>query len=109
MVAGGSAILVRGLTEGLDGRIIGAAMAEETVRVISYAGGRGEESPRSFYLDGARIEVEEVLRSWIGEKKEGKCRRRFFRVRGSDGAEHLLSCDERLGTWFLSRDDPRTS
>lgn len=75
-------------------------MRDEPVRVIAYAGGRGEESPRAFFPGEERVEVAEILDSWVGERQGGRERRRFFRVKGSDGFEHLLSYDEELKVWF---------
>lgn len=75
-------------------------MKEEPVRVIAYAGGRGEESPRAFFPGEERVEVAEILESWIGEGQDERERRRFFRVKGSDGCEHLLSFDDTLKVWF---------
>jgi len=75
-------------------------MGDEPIRVEAYAGGRGEERPRAFFLGEERVEVEEVLRAWIGEEGKGRERKRFFRVRGDDGGEHLLSWDEKLKAWF---------
>ena len=35
------------------------------VRVECYAGHRGEETPRALAFDGRRVEVAEVLDSWL--------------------------------------------
>ena len=47
-------------------------MRDEPVRVIAYAGGRGEESPRAFFPGEVRVEVAEILDSWIGEGQGGR-------------------------------------
>jgi hypothetical protein len=83
-------------------------MGDEPVRVIAYAGGRGEERPRAFFLGEKMVEVETVVRAWIEEEGEGRERKRFFRVKGDDGAGHLLYYDERLRAWFLSPGDSPT-
>ena len=75
-------------------------MAERPVRVIAYAGGRGEERPRTFFLGDERLEVEEVMRAWVEEGMGGEGRRRSFRVRASDGREHLIFYHEKLKAWF---------
>lgn len=82
-------------------------MGDEPVRVIAYAGGRGEESPRAFFRGEERVEVKEVLRAWVGEEHGGRERRRFFRVRGSDGREHLLFYDEGLKVWMYRAEQDR--
>jgi hypothetical protein len=83
-------------------------MTDEPVRVIAYAGGRGEERPRAFFLGEEEVKIVRVVRAWIGEEGEGRERKRFFRVKGDDGAGHLLYYDERLRVWFLSPGDPPT-
>ncbi|MFC1657732.1 hypothetical protein ACFL2P_04110 [Candidatus Moduliflexota bacterium] len=75
-------------------------MKDRKVTVIAYAGSRGEESPRAFFRGGERVEVEKVLRAWVGEEEGNRERRRFFRVKGSDGGEYLLFYDEGMGEWF---------
>jgi hypothetical protein len=81
-------------------------MRDEPIRVICYAGGREEERPRAFLRGGARVDIERIIRAWIGEEGETRERRRFFQVRAADGKFYLLSFDESLGTWFLSSGDP---
>ena len=84
-------------------------MADEPVRVTAYAGGRGEEAPRAFFLDDERIEVEEILRTWIEEERGGRETKRCFEVRDRDSREHLLCYDEKLKVWLrrTGRKDPR--
>ena len=72
------------------------------IEVSCYAGHRGDEKPRSFLLEGERIEVVSIIREWIEESGDGRARRRFFRIRGSDGFEHTLSRDEETSSWFLA-------
>jgi hypothetical protein len=72
----------------------------ERVRVIAYAGHRGEELPRAFFAEEERIEVASVLGAWVEEQAETKVRLRYFLVEGSDGKRHLLSYDEELAMWF---------
>jgi hypothetical protein len=75
---------------------------EQRINVVSYAGYRGEERPRRFRIDDEPIDVVEVLRSWIVEEKESGKRKRFFKVRGSDGYIHTMYYDESGDEWFLS-------
>ena len=76
-------------------------MRDEPVRVEAYAGGRGGERPLRFLLDEEWVEAVELLRSWIEEERDGRERRRFFEVRGSDGGTHLLYFDEKMKAWFI--------
>jgi hypothetical protein len=77
------------------------------ITVTSHAGYRGEESPRSFALDLRKIDITEIRSRWTGQDAEGKNRRRFFRVLGSDGTVHLLSCDATSGEWYLEEPPAR--
>lgn len=74
----------------------------ERIEVISYSGYRGEESPRLFIIHGESIEVRKILKMWVEEGYETRERKRFFRVRGSDGYEHTIYYDEKAMEWFLS-------
>ncbi len=75
-------------------------MFEEKIEVIAYSGYRGEETPRMILLLGERIEVMEVLRHWIEEESEDRSRKRFFKIKGSDRAVHLIYYDEKVMEWF---------
>jgi len=63
------------------------------VRVDCYAGYRGEETPRRFYLEKRRIEVAEVLDRWLAPDH------RYFKLRGDDGAVYILRHDVTSGHW----------
>jgi len=78
-------------------------MREERIEVTAYAGYRGEESPRVFLLDGARIEVRKVLEQWTEEAADTRERRRCFTVKGSDFRTHTLCYDEGLMAWLHIR------
>jgi hypothetical protein len=75
---------------------------EERIEVVAYSGYRGEETPTAIVLRGERIEVIEILKQWIEEKSEDRSRRRFFKIKGSDGAFHRIYYDEKLTEWFLA-------
>ncbi len=72
----------------------------EQITVIPYAGYRGDEAPRAFFLDNVRIDVASVLESRIEETAETRVRLRIFVVKGSDGRTHTLAHDEELNLWF---------
>jgi hypothetical protein len=65
----------------------------DVIRVECYAGYRGEQEPRRFHVTGSTVEVVEIVDRWQGPDH------RSFRVRGSDGAVHLLRHDEVSGFW----------
>jgi hypothetical protein len=76
-------------------------MAEEKIKVTAYAGSRGSEKPMSFVLRNDRIEVIQIQERWIEERLESRSRRRFFKVRGSDGYTHKIFYDETIKEWFV--------
>jgi hypothetical protein len=51
-------------------------------------------------LHNERIEVVEILSGWMEEGLEDRERKRFFRVKGSDGKIHKIYYDERAMEWF---------
>ncbi len=75
-------------------------MPEEKIEVIAYSGARGEETPRSFVFRGDHVEVNQVLDMWIEEGLE-RSRKRFFRLKGSDGYVHKIYFDEAALEWFI--------
>ncbi len=79
--------------------------AEEKIKVIAYSGYRGEETPRSLILHNEKIEVLVILNMWIEEGLEDRERKRFFRVKGSDGKTHKIYYDEKAMEWFFRIED----
>jgi hypothetical protein len=73
---------------------------DEGLRVECYAGYRGEETPRRFYLGTRAVEVAEVVDRWIAPDH------RYFKVRGSDGGVYILR--ETSGRWDLTLYDSDT-
>lgn len=72
-------------------------MAETTIsiQVSCYAGYRGEERPSAFFLKGRRLEVNEVLDSWLAPDH------RYFKVRADDKDEYILRHDVVADKWEL--------
>ncbi len=77
-------------------------MQDKKIKVISYSGYKGEERPRSFVINGEKIEVIEMLGMWIEERQDKSQRKRFFKIKGSDGYIHTLYYNEKLMDWFLT-------
>ncbi len=74
----------------------------DKLRVECYAGYRGEETPRRFYLGQRCIEVAAVIDRWLAIDH------RYFKVRGDDGDLYLLRHGTAMGEWQLilyDRDD----
>lgn len=67
-----------------------------TIRVECYAGHRGEETPRRFYLGHQPVGVAEVLDRWLSP------RHRYFKCRGADDAIYILRHDVSAGRWELT-------
>ena len=65
------------------------------IRVECYAGYRGEQEPRAFWLGERRITVVEILDRWIAPDH------RYFRVKADDGHVYVLRSDEVKGEWTL--------
>jgi hypothetical protein len=69
---------------------------ELTLRVECYAGHRGEQEPRAFYIGERRVAVAEVLDRWLAPDH------RYFKVRGNDGATYILRHENAGDRWELT-------
>ncbi len=77
-------------------------MRLERIDVITYYGSKHEERPVTFIFHGLRIDVLEIVDRWIEENHADRARKRFFRVRGSDGNSHRLCYDVGDGEWYYA-------
>lgn len=77
-------------------------MHTERIDVISYAGRKGDERPVTFILRGLRIDIVEILDRWIEEGFKDRGRKRYFRVKGSDGNTHRIYYDEDILEWYYA-------
>ncbi len=77
-------------------------MSKKTINVIAYSGYRANESPRTFFIDGERIDVIKVLSTWIEEEVSARDRRRYFAVIGSDKKKYLLYYDGDSMEWYCN-------
>ncbi len=75
-------------------------MPDQRIEVIVYSGYRDEETPRAFILQNEKIEVVEILDMWIEEGFVNRVRKRFFKIKGSDGYIHKIYCDSKTMEWF---------
>ena len=73
----------------------GKVMHAPHVTVESYAGYKGEETPRAFVVDGIRLHVLDILRRWYSETHG------YFRVRADDQYRYVLRHDLDRGDWEL--------
>ncbi len=65
------------------------------IRVECYAGFRGEQEPRAFWLGERRFEVAAIADRWIAPGQ------RWFKVAADDGYRYILRFDEASGDWEL--------
>ncbi len=66
------------------------------IRVECYAGYRGEQEPRAFWLGVRRLEVRAVLDRWVAPSQ------RWFKVDAGDGNLYVLRHDEASGNWEIA-------
>ncbi len=76
-------------------------MPDKQIQVTAYSGYRGEESPRSFMVEGKRVEVRKVIARWFEEDEATGERNRYFRVKGDDFRVRVLRYRERDGIWLM--------
>jgi hypothetical protein len=74
---------------------------DQPIRVLAYAGGRGDERPRGIWRGESAVAVTDVLWGWIEAGADpGGGYRRWFRVRLATSEEMTLYYDEALEGWF---------
>lgn len=87
------------------GEDAGAGSAgEETGKPIvvhSYAGFKSDERPRSFELEGRKLTILAVKKTWQEESAAGRRRKTFFRVHAHDGRTYEIALDQGSGQWSL--------
>lgn len=66
------------------------------LRVICYAGYRGEETPRRFFMGERRVEVKEIVDRWLAPDH------RYFKLIGDDGGIYILRHDTQFDHWELT-------
>jgi len=71
------------------------------ITVHSYSGFKQDEKPRAFELDGKRITVLSVKKTWQEESARGRHRKTFFRVHAHNGRTYDIALDSGTGEWTL--------
>ena len=69
---------------------------DEGLRVVCYAGYRGEQEPRQFFVGKRSVQVMDVIDRWTAPDH------RYFKCRGSDGDVYILRHDVATGRWELT-------
>jgi hypothetical protein len=73
-------------------------------QVECYAGEKADESPRRFLWNNRWLDVSEVLDRWHQiESLPEWPRADYFKVRASDGHDHLIKHDLEADTWYLGQ------
>jgi hypothetical protein len=67
----------------------------EKIEVDGYSGFKANERPKAFTVAGRRVEVEEVIERWRGERHD------YFKVKGSDGQRYTIRYDRGQDGWEL--------
>jgi len=80
-------------------------MSDQRIEVIAYSGYRDEEIPRAMIFHNERIEVAEILSSWTEEGLQDRVRKRFFKIKGSDGNLYKIYYNEKAMEWFYIVED----
>jgi glycerol dehydrogenase-like iron-containing ADH family enzyme len=57
----------------------------------------------SFVLHGNKVGITEIVDMWIEEELKDKKRKRFFKVKGSDGILYEIYMNEKTQEWFIRR------
>jgi len=77
-------------------------MPWEVVQVEAYSGYRGMERPLAFVWQGRRHEVAEVIDRWYeGGRSPKDVKLDYFKVRTSEGAEHILRYNALFDAWAV--------
>ena len=71
------------------------------ITVHSYSGYKKDEKPRAFELEGSRLTVLSVKKTWQEESAKGRHRKAFFRVHAHNGRTYDIALDEGSGEWTL--------
>jgi hypothetical protein len=64
-----------------------------------FAGYRGEETPRCFYINDRKVAVAEVVDRWLAPEH------RYFKVCDTDGDLYILRHDVAVDRWELTMFD----
>lgn len=71
------------------------------ITVHAYSGFKKDEKPRAFELEGKRLTVLSVKKTWQEESAHGRHRKTYFRVHAHNGRTYDISLDSGTGEWTL--------
>ncbi|MBI5869699.1 MAG: hypothetical protein HZB44_01890 [Actinobacteria bacterium] len=75
--------------------------AGKPITVHAYSGFKKDEKPRAFELEGKRLTVLSVRKTWQEESEHGRHRKTFFRVHAHNGRTYDIAIDAGTGEWTL--------
>ena len=75
--------------------------AATPIKVYSHAGYKRDERPRAFELEGRRLTVLRVKKTWQEESAASGRRKTVFRVHAHDGRSYDIALDGATGQWTL--------
>ena len=80
-------------------------MQQMKIKVECYAGYRGEETPRRFWMGKRKIEVKQVVDRWLAPDH------RYFKILGDDLDVYILRHDPNSWVWelFFFEAEPKQS
>lgn len=85
----------------VEARGEGAEPSGKPITVHSHSGYKQDEKPRSFDLDGKRLTVLSIKKTWQQESEKTRGRKTFFQVHCHDGRSYNIALDEGTGQWTL--------
>ena len=68
--------------------------------VDTFAGYKGEKTPRSFVLEGRMLSVQHIVDRWYSETHS------YFRIEACDGQRYVLRLDLDEDIWELIMSEP---
>lgn len=71
------------------------------ITVHAWSGFKKDEKPRSFEVDGKRLTVLSVKKTWQEESEKGRHRKTYFRIHAHNGRTYDISLDASNGEWTL--------
>ncbi|MBE0428547.1 MAG: hypothetical protein IBX61_01590 [Thermoleophilia bacterium] len=71
------------------------------ITVHSYSGFKSDERPRSFEIEGKKLTILQVKKTWQEESSKSRRRKTFFRVYAHNGRMYDIALDEGTGQWTL--------
>jgi hypothetical protein len=73
-----------------------------TIKVECHSGYKADEYPTRFYRDNDKFEVQEITDRWYqGDRNPEWPVSDYFKVKTTDGKQHIIKHDLESDRWFL--------